>query len=95
MLAWFRANCPHVDGKREHERFTDYWQAKPGKDGRKLDWPATWRNWMRTAEDRMGPRQRSPGPAGQSGDSTGAARARAAMEAGDRVQARIDKGARP
>lgn len=28
-------------------RFKDYWTAKPGKDGTKLDWQATWRNWVR------------------------------------------------
>lgn len=29
------------------DEFRDYWSAKPGKDGRKLDWDATWRNWVR------------------------------------------------
>lgn len=33
--------------KREVDRFRDYWIAKPGKDGVKQDWRATWRNWMR------------------------------------------------
>ncbi len=28
-------------------QFADYWKAKPGKDGCKLDWVATWRNWCR------------------------------------------------
>lgn len=28
-------------------RFRDYWHAKPGKDGVKLDWSGTWRNWCR------------------------------------------------
>jgi hypothetical protein len=27
--------------------FRDYWISKPGKDGTKLDWAATWRNWVR------------------------------------------------
>ena len=27
--------------------FRDYWIAKAGKDGSKLDWLATWRNWVR------------------------------------------------
>lgn len=27
--------------------FRDYWVAKPGAAGRKLDWEATWRNWVR------------------------------------------------
>jgi len=61
MVDWFRENCPHVDGRTEHAKFCDYWRAKPGKDGRKLDWPATWRNWMRTAESRSQPRPRTGG----------------------------------
>lgn len=28
-------------------RFRDYWIGKAGKDGAKLDWSATWRNWVR------------------------------------------------
>lgn len=28
-------------------RFRDYWIAQPGAKGRKLDWSATWRNWVR------------------------------------------------
>lgn len=28
-------------------KFRDYWVARPGKDGVKLDWEATWRNWVR------------------------------------------------
>jgi len=39
---------------REAERFRDYWIAKPGKDGVKLDWAATWRNWMRRFADEKG-----------------------------------------
>jgi hypothetical protein len=58
MVAWFRENCPHVDGKLQTEKFIDHWVGKAGKDGRKLDWVATWRNWMRTAEERSGPRSR-------------------------------------
>lgn len=27
--------------------FRDYWAAQPGQKGVKLDWPATWRNWVR------------------------------------------------
>ena len=29
------------------DRFRDYWIAQPGAKGRKVDWPATWRNWVR------------------------------------------------
>ena len=59
MKTWFAEHCRHVNGQREHDKFCDYWRAKPGKDGRKLDWVMTWRNWMRTAEDRAMPRPRA------------------------------------
>ncbi len=38
------------DERAAHEianGFTDYWHAQPGQKGVKLDWPATWRNWIR------------------------------------------------
>jgi hypothetical protein len=54
MRAWFvdekLGAC--IDGRVEHEKFVDYWAGVPGVKGRKLDWPATWRNWMRTAAER-------------------------------------------
>jgi hypothetical protein len=52
MVAWANGNAPHVDGRRETTKFINYWTAKSGKDATKLDWPATWRNWMMTAEER-------------------------------------------
>jgi hypothetical protein len=30
----------------ECEVFARYWQAKPGRDAMKLDWPKTWQNWV-------------------------------------------------
>lgn len=35
------------DAERQAANFCDYWRAKPGKEGLKLDWPATWRVWYR------------------------------------------------
>lgn len=29
------------------DRFRDYWAAQPGAKGRKANWSATWRNWVR------------------------------------------------
>lgn len=47
----WRAFCererPDLDPALTFARFLDYWSAKPGKDGRKTDWLATWRNWVR------------------------------------------------
>lgn len=50
QIAWFLAECSDVDGRVENDKFMDYWRAKPGAAGRKIDWIATWRNWMRKAQ---------------------------------------------
>ena len=92
MVEWFRKNCPHVDGKTEHAQFCDYWRSKPGKDGRKLDWVATWRRWMRTAEERSKPRTRGTPSEPAASKSTGAERAQEVLDAGQRVQRAIDEG---
>lgn len=44
---WARGERPDLDIRRTAEGFADYWRSQPGKDGRKLDWLATWRNWVR------------------------------------------------
>ena len=51
MAAWAAQNVPLVDVVAETERFRDYWTAVSGQRGTKLDWVATWRNWMRRADD--------------------------------------------
>lgn len=56
MRDWAKANTPHVDVDAELPKFIDYWTAKSGRDATKLDWPATWRNWMRNAAERTGTR---------------------------------------
>jgi hypothetical protein len=62
MRAWFDENnlANVIDGPTEHEKFMDYFRAAPGIKGRKTDWPATWRNWMRNAAERA---DRRPGTA--------------------------------
>ena len=44
---WAEGARPDVDVLTVADSFRDYWVAKPGKDGRKADWLATWRNWVR------------------------------------------------
>lgn len=39
--------------ERELSKFKDYWPAQPGQRGVKVDWDATWRNWIRTADGRQ------------------------------------------
>ena len=37
-----------IDSKHpEYPKFLDHWRAQPGQRGVKLDWGATWRNWVR------------------------------------------------
>ena len=39
---------PDLDPFKTFWSFKDYWIAKPGAGGIKLDWFATWRNWVRS-----------------------------------------------
>lgn len=58
LIEWVTVERPGFDWRRETENFRDYWLAKPGRDGVKLDWPRTWQKWMRTA--RVMPGQPDP-----------------------------------
>lgn len=44
---WARGERPDLNPQRVAEKFADYWHGKGGAAGRKLDWLATWRNWVR------------------------------------------------
>lgn len=44
-----RADWSNDDVRQEFDNFKDFWTAKAGKDGVKLDWLATWRNWCRNS----------------------------------------------
>jgi hypothetical protein len=39
---------------REVDKFRDYWTACAGAKGVKLDWSATWRQWIRNGAERAG-----------------------------------------
>jgi hypothetical protein len=45
------ANQTSVDWIKNAEIFRDYWVAMPGVKGRKANWSATWRNWIRRASE--------------------------------------------
>lgn len=42
----------------EMDKFCDYWNGVPGQKGVKLDWPATWRNWMRKVKEQKNKQER-------------------------------------
>lgn len=47
---WAQEEKPELtreDIIREAEKFRDHFHSMSGKDGRKADWEATWRNWIR------------------------------------------------
>lgn len=45
--AFCREHRPTLNPSEVASRFRDYWVAQPGAKGRKADWAATWRNWVR------------------------------------------------
>lgn len=47
MEAFCKTERPDLVPSEVACRFSDYWYGVAGKDGRKADWMATWRNWVR------------------------------------------------
>lgn len=67
---------------READRFRDYWIAASGRTACKLDWEATWRNWIRNNH------------AKRNGSGTGNARRNGSSpDAFDRLAERLQGGA--
>jgi uncharacterized protein YdaU (DUF1376 family) len=52
LYAWAATERPDCDVNLELDAFVDHWRAQPGAKGRKADWNATWRNWIRRANAR-------------------------------------------
>ncbi|MPY72890.1 MAG: hypothetical protein GEU87_01385 [Alphaproteobacteria bacterium] len=50
-----------IDVDLAAEKFRNHWLGKAGQHGRKLDWAATWRNWI------IGDFERGGGRAGGTG----------------------------
>lgn len=45
--AWAKQTRPDLNPNETAQRFADYWHGIAGAKGRKADWLATWRNWVR------------------------------------------------
>ncbi|WP_067565937.1 hypothetical protein [Nocardia acidivorans] len=52
VIEAMRTECPAVDLEAEHRKFADYWLSK---GERRVDWTATWRNWIRRASETRRP----------------------------------------
>jgi len=57
-----------LDAASVAAKFRDYWHAKPGANGRKCDWPATWRNWCRREAEQIQARKPKRGQGSALGD---------------------------
>jgi uncharacterized protein YdaU (DUF1376 family) len=67
-----RTERPELDARSVASQFLDYWIAQPDARGKKTDWSATWRNWVR---NQRGVNQTRGSPAGGRNDRSGAAAA--------------------
>lgn len=52
---WAETERDDLDATATADAFRDFWISKPGKDGLKLDWQATWRNWCRSQKQSTRP----------------------------------------
>jgi hypothetical protein len=82
MRQWAREKAPRC-GASDHEAFVDHFTAAPGAKGVKLDWVATWRNWMRNANERRWGGGRTVGPRPSTTDQAVAQTLALAAELGD------------
>lgn len=79
MVDFCNATRPDLHPEAVAHHFRDYWISQPGAKGRKADWHATWRNWVRSQKPSM---QARASPAGHFDI---AAAQRAATEEGRRL----------
>lgn len=61
---------PAVNVDQAFAKFSDYWISQPGQKGRKSDWIATWRNWVRNDRERA-PRSTRPSQPQHNGHGNG------------------------
>lgn len=92
---WSEASRSFI--RKEHAKFVDYWISAPGQRGVKLDWPATWRNWMRRAFERFDAARPVSGPPSskpfvQQADEYKTRKAQAEKAHGQMVDELIEKG---
>lgn len=57
MREWAAEEVPGVDIDRSTRMFVDYWRGVAGSKGVKLDWLATWKNWLRRDHERVRPQR--------------------------------------
>ena len=48
LADWSKSERPDLNLRKVLEEFRDYWTSVAGSKGVKLNWDATWRNWVRS-----------------------------------------------
>lgn len=46
-IEFLKSERPELNLNFVADRYRDYWISQPGNKGKKVDWLATWRNWVR------------------------------------------------
>lgn len=59
QIQFCKTNRTDLSPQATADRFRDYWTAQAGSKGVKLDWDATWRNWVRA--ERVQPADKASG----------------------------------
>ena len=59
LRTWAMTERTDLDIKRVIDSFTDYWIAKTGSTATKLDWDATFRNWVRNEKSNRSQQNRN------------------------------------
>lgn len=86
---WAMSEFPHWTAdivRLEADKFADHWRGKSGKDARKADWPATWRNWCRSDIAQRAHPLRASGPGMKPGKMTDDERAAWSAAEGEKAR---------
>lgn len=75
LKSWALNERPGMDLQRVIDSFTDYWIAKTGQAATKLDWGATFRNWVRNEKPNGSSKQNSRPSAASRQDAAAARQA--------------------
>lgn len=59
LIMWAKQQRPDINVHDTTESFKDYWHGVSGAKGIKLDWDATFRNWIRNQRGQRSPAQTS------------------------------------
>lgn len=57
LILFCKTERPDLDPQSMQDKFRDYWTGVPGRGGIKLNWPGTWKNFIRSERRQHRPAQ--------------------------------------